>query len=414
MATLFINGTCRRRHLAGLALALLPMGYAHADAVTDWNLRDCEIITAANPGTPVANRVMALAHTAAFEAANAISGRYPKLAGGLRAEAGASIDAAIAAAHHAVFLRLLPAQRASIDQAYDTAIAALPDDPGRAAGVAAGEQAAAALLLRRADDSAGAATPESYRPLTSPGSYVPTAVPVVPQWPQRKPWLMQGAGQLRPPAPPALASELWARDYNEVQRLGGRESKDRSAEQTATARFWEATLPPVYHGLVRSVANVPGRDVLQNAKLFAAATQAADDAIIAVFDAKYHYAFWRPITAIRNGDTDGNAATAREASWLPLLETPMHPEYPCAHCIVAAAIGTVLQAEIAAGAAPRLATRSPTAAGAEHAWGSVEEFMHEVANARIYAGVHYRNSTEVGLAMGRKVGALAVDRFYSP
>jgi hypothetical protein len=397
----------------GLALALLLAGQAHADAVTDWSLRDCDIISAANPGTPMANRVMALAHTAAFEAANAITGRYPKLRGETRAASGASVDAAIAAAHHAILLRLLPAQRENIDQAYSAAMTALANNPGRDAGIAAGEQAAAALLLRRAEDSAGVEASESYRPSTSPGVYVPTVLPAVPQWPRRKPWLLAEAAQLRPAAPPALGSEQWARDYNEVKSLGRRDSKTRSAAQTDNARFWEAALPSIYHGVVRSVANSPGRDVMQNARLFAAATQAADDAIIAVFDAKYHYAFWRPITAIRNGDTDANAATERDASWLPFLDTPMHPEYPCAHCIVAATIGTILQAEINAGATPRLATRSPTAAGAEHSWHSVEEFIQEVANARIHAGVHYRTSTEVAVAMGREIGALAVGKYFN-
>ena len=124
-------------------------------------------------------------------------------------------------------------------------------------------------------------------------------------------------------------------------------STERTAEQTAIARFWEATLPAIYHGLVQSLARTPGRDVTQNARLFAAVTQAADDALIAVFDAKYHYGFWRPITAIRNGDIDGNDATERDPAWLPFIDTPLHPEYPCAHCIVAAAVGAVLEAEVA-------------------------------------------------------------------
>lgn len=146
---------------------------------------------------------------------------------------------------------------------------------------------------------------------------------------------------------------MWARDFNEVKALGSKNSQQRSAEQTEIARFWEEVMPPIYHGIVRSVANMPGREVTQNARLFAAVTQASDDALIAVFDAKYHYGFWRPVTAIRNADIDGNDATARDPSWIPFIDTPMHPEYPCAHCIVSAAVGTVLQAEIGAGQPPR-------------------------------------------------------------
>ena len=178
------------------------------------------------------------------------------------------------------------------------------------------------------------AAAETYRPHTTAGVYVPTVIPVVPQWPQRKPWVMTSAAQFRPGPPPTLTSEVWARDYNEIKALGGKNSTRRTAEQTEIARFWEATAPPIYHGVVRSVATVPGREVTQNARLFAAVTQATDDALIAVFDAKYHYNFWRPVTAIRNGDIDGNDATERDPSWTPFIDTPMHPEYPCAHCIL--------------------------------------------------------------------------------
>ena len=136
--------------------------------------------------------------------------------------------------------------------------------------------------------------------------------------------------------------------------------------------------------------------------------------MIAVFDAKYHYNFWRPITAIRNGDIDGNDATERDPSWTPFIETPMHPEYPCAHCIVAATVSTVLQAEIGTGPTPPLTTTSATANGAARSWTGLDYFVKEVANARIYDGVHYRNSTEVGEAMGVEIGKLAVSKFLSP
>jgi hypothetical protein len=154
--------------------------------------------------------------------------------------------------------------------------------------------------------------------------------------------------------------------------------------------------------------------VTQNARLLAVAAQAIDDALIAIFDAKYHYNFWRPITAIRNGDIDGNNATERDASWLPFIDTPMHPEYPCAHCIVSGAVGGVVMAEVGDGPMPTLSTASPTAQGAVRSWKSVDDFVLEVANARIYDGVHYRNSTEVGTAMGKKIGALAAANALRP
>ena len=225
---------------------------------------------------------------------------------------------------------------------------------------------------------------------------------------------MTSSAQFRPGPPPALTSEVWARDYAEIMALGSKTSKSRSADQTDIARFWEATLPPIYHGVVRSVATVPGREITQNARLFAAVTQATDDALIAVFDAKYHYNFWRPVTAIRNGDLDGNDATERDPSWTPFIDTPMHPEYPCAHCIVSGAVGTVLQAEIGTGPMPALTTTSVTAKGAARSWTKIDDIMQEVANARIYDGVHYRNSTEVGTAMGKQIGELVVAKFPPP
>ena len=382
---------------------------ARADAVTDWNTTAGATVGAAGLTTPEANRVMAIAHTAAYDAANAISRRYPVTGTRLTAPADASIPAAIAAAHRDVLSRLVPSQQAAVDQAYRAALKTFGDDAATRSGVAVGEGAAAAVLSRRATD--GAAAPETYRPHAAAGAYVPTTLPIALQWPQRTPWLMSDPAQFRPGPPPALTSEVWARDYQEVATIGAIRSSVRTAEQTAVARFWAATLPSIYHGLVRCVAAMPARDLTRNARLYMAVTQATDDAMIAVFDAKYHYAFWRPVTAIRNGDRDGNDATTRDPSWLPLLDTPMHPEYPCAHCIVAAAVTTVLKAEVGDGPQPTWTTSSATANGAARSWPDLDAFVQEVADARVYAGVHYRYSTTIAADMGRQVGALAVARY---
>jgi hypothetical protein len=305
--------------------------------------------------------------------------------------------------------KLMPAQQASIDAAYQAALAQITDSAAKTAGIAAGEQAAVAVLAQRADD--GAATAESHRPYTTAGTYVPTAMPAVTQWPQRKPWLMTTAAQFRPGPPPALTSDVWARDFNEVKAFGAKNSTRRSPEQTEIARFWEYSLPAIYHGVARSVAQTPGRDVVQNARMFAAVAQSMDDAMIGVFEAKYHYNFWRPATAIRNGDIDGNEATQREASWAPFVDAPMHPEYPSAHSILAAAVATVLKAEIGNNPTPVLTTASPSAKGATRRWTSLDDFMREVADARVYEGIHYRTSTDVGLAMGKQIGDLTVKKF---
>ena len=392
-----------------IAASWLAGPLAQADVVTDWNITAGDIAVAAKLPPPPTYRMMAIVQSAVYEAVNAITKRYPPDRVKLDAAPGASVEAAVAEANRATLSQLVPSQQATIDSAYQAALSAIPPGQAKTAGLAVGEKAAAAILAWRAED--GATTGETYRPHTTAGVYVPTVIPAVPQWPQRTPWLMTSPTQFRPGPPPRLTSEVWARDYNEIKALGSKNSTRRTAEQTAIARFWEATMPPIYHGVVRSVATLPGREVTQNARLFAAVTQAMDDALIAVMDAKYHYNLWRPITAIRNGDIDGNDATEREPSWTPFIDTPMHPEYPCAHCIVSGAVGTVLHAEVGTSPMSTLTTTSVTAQGAARSWTTIDAFMQEVANARIYDGVHYRTSTEVGTAMGKQIGELAVAKY---
>src|SRR5215470_12416177 len=201
--------------LSCAALLLASVAFAaRADVVTDWNVKTGELITEAKIGTPPAIRVMAIVQTAAYDAVNAITRRYPAPASLTEGAQGASVEAAVAAAHRVVLLKVLPAQQPSIDVAYQAALTGVPEGAAKTAGIAVGEKAATAVLAHRADD--GAATPEAYRPHTTAGAYVTTAAPAVPQWPQRKPWLMNSAAQFRPGPPPALTSETWLRDYNEV------------------------------------------------------------------------------------------------------------------------------------------------------------------------------------------------------
>ena len=384
----------RRIVLIVLSIGALCATVARADAVTDWNIKSSEVLVEARLATQPAVRVMAIVQTAAHRAVVTASHR------------GSSVEAALAASHRATLVRLLPAQESMVEAAYQAALSAVADGAFKFDGLADGEAAAQAVLTARADD--GAAAPETYRPHTTAGAYVPTTTPAVTQWPQRRPWLMQNAAQFRPAGPPALSSQAWARDFNEVKAMGGRASTRRTSEQTDIARFWDYSAPPIYHALVRSVAQQPGRSLERNARLFAAVAQAMDDALIPVFDAKYHYQFWRPVTAIRNADLDGNDATEREAGWSSLIDVPMHPEYPAAHSVLASSLGTVLAAEVGTGPQPVLTTSSPTAKGVARTYLSIDALVQEVANARIWGGVHYRTATEVGTRMGRQVGDLAV------
>jgi len=376
-----------------------------ADVVTDANARAADVASRL-PSTPVAVRVMAIVQVSVFEAVNAVSGRYPPQRAKLAPAPNASVEAAVAAATRTALAKLMPAQQPAIDADYQALLGRVPDGSAKTAGIALGEQAATAIVALCADD--GALAPDVYRPHAAPGVYVPTTGPAVPHWGARRPWVMPRGDHFRPGPPPALTSAVWARDYNEIKAVGGKTSTQRTPEQTAMAKFWEATLPVVYWPVARAVAGAPGRDLTDNARLFALAGMAMDDGLIAVFDAKYHYNFWRPVTAIRNGDLDGNDATERDGGWAPFIDTPMHPEYPCAHCIVSASLGGVLAGEIGSGPTPKLSSASSTAGGAVRTWATVGDFVKEVAEARIYDGVHYRNSTEVGTAMGRKIGELAV------
>jgi hypothetical protein len=306
------------------------------------------------------------------------------------------------------YLLLVLALTMAPGHAYQAALQALPEGVAKTNGVAAGESAAAQVLASRADD--GSAASDNYRPHAAPGAYVPTTLPVGTTWSKRKPWLLARADQFRPDAPPRLDSDVWARDFNEIKQLGGRDSVRRTADQTAIARFWSAVTPAVYFAVVRSAILPAQRQdaAVENARLLATVAMAMDDALIAVLDAKYRYNLWRPVTAIRNADIDDNPGTDRDAAWLPLIETPMHPEYPCAHCILAATVGTILDGAIDRGSTPKLTAVSPNAPGAIRTWSQVEQLEREVALARIYAGVHYRTSTEVGTAMGKKIGELAL------
>ena len=389
--------------LAMVILAAAPG--AHADIVTDANAMAADVVSSVPLPPPVTVRAMAIVQVSVFEAVNAITGRYPPYRAKINQAPGASVEAAVAAATRTALSQLLPAQQAVIDANYHVLVGSVPDGPAKVAGNAVGEQAALAIVNLAQDD--GSAATDGYRPVTNPGVYVPTVVPVTPHWGQRRPWVMARADQFRPGPPPELGSETWARDYNEIKALGAVNSTQRTPEQTAIAKFWEATAPAIYWLVARSVAVEPGREVTDNARLLAVAAMAMDDALIAVFEAKYTYNFWRPVTAIRNGDLDGNDATARDTGWAPFIPTPMHPEYPCAHCIVSSSLGAVLEAEIGSGPAPRLTSSSPTAR-TSRTWTSVGDFTREVALARIYDGVHYRFSTEAGSAMGRKIGELAV------
>ena len=384
-------------------LCLLAFG-ARADIVTDWADTTTQI---ADDG-PNTIRTMALAQNAVYEAVNAITARYPRDRVDLGPTQGASVEAAVAAASRAVLLQEAPALKEKTEAAYARALARIAEGEARTNGIGVGERAAADVLTKHGHDLDSI---EPYRPAAAPGLYVPTTIPTGWSLGMHRPWFMKSAAQFRPGPPPTLKSVQWARDYNEIKALGSATSTVRTPEQTEIAKFWATALPDVHLGLARSVATGPNREVTRNARLYAAVTAAMNETETSVFEAKYHYLFWRPITAIRNGDRDGNSATERDPDWVPLIVTPMQPEYPCAHCMLAATIATVLRAEAGGKSALNLSTTSNTAPGVTRHWTSTDAVVQEVTMARIWAGVHYRTSTEAGNRMGEQVGELVATAY---
>jgi hypothetical protein len=252
-----------------------------------------------------------------------------------------------------------------------------------------------------------------YLPRAQPGVWVPVALPVFePFTTAFTPWILPRVDAARPGSPPAMTSERYARDYDEVKRLGGRTSKERTSDETLMARY---RITPNMMPTMRLIADAKGRSPVANARLFALSSMTADDTVMALAEAKLHYNFWRPITAIRNGEADGNPATAPDPAWVPLITTPNHPEYPCGHCGLAAAEATVLKSEV--GDAPpggvRVASRSIPTSNVQ-VLPSFDEWVRQVSYSRILGGVHYRFSNEAGEELGRKIGEMAVANVMRP
>jgi hypothetical protein len=394
------------RRLGPIPLLLVSLA-ARADVVADWADKTTEIAT----DGPNTVRTMALAQNAVYEAVNAITSRYPRDHVDLGPTEGASIDAAIAAASRSVLLHEAPTLKPPTEAAYAQALDKIPHGAGRTHGIDVGERAAADVLAKHTDDIGKI---EPYRPLTTPGVYVPTTFPLGYAFAQHRPWFMTSASQFQPAPPPSLTSALWAQDYNEIKAVGSATSTVRTPEQNDVAKFWATSLPDVFIGVVRSVDTAPGRDLTRNARLYALVTAAMNDDEIAVQEAKYHYQFWRPITAIRNGDRDNNPKTERDPDWTPLIVTPMSPEYPCGNCIYAATVVAVIRADAGREPLPTLSTTSNTAPGVIRRWTRTEDLVQEVSNARVWDGVHYRNSTEVGNRMGEQIGKLVAAAYRLP
>jgi hypothetical protein len=389
---------------------------ANANVITDWDDKALVLVTpmASFGGTSpyMAQRMMAMVHAAMFDAINSIEQRYRPFLVQLPAAPTTSKEAAAAAAAATVLQTIDEKTAGQVKAALAAYLASIPDGAAKTDGVTLGTAVAAKVLEARAND--GSDAPDDYRPRTAPGVYVPTAITISTVWANMKPFVMDEPSLFRPDPPIALESKDWAADYNEIKDYGGQNSAKRTSEQTEIARFWLVGPPMAYHPFIRQLAISKQMDVIDSARFMALAAIAINDAIIAVLDAKYHYNFWRPITAIRNGDNDGNPATDREATWQPIANTPMHPEYPCAHCIQSGSVAGVVRAVFGTAEIPEIAMTSPTAPGVTRRWTNMNAFTEEIANARIWAGFHYRFSTRVGTDMGLRVGDYVAKKVMQP
>jgi hypothetical protein len=403
-----------RREWMLLALLLsAPMSAATGNVITDW---DEEAVALVQPGTvfppPTALRTTAMLHLAMFQAVNSIERRYRPYGMQLAAAPDTSQEAAAASAAAAILMKLVPHAAGQIQAAETSYLAKLSDGAAKSGGIKLGQEAAAEILAMRASD--GSSAPDAYRPKTKPGIYIPTAITIGWAFAQIRPFALASSSQFRPKPPPSLNSAEWARAYNEIKELGSKNSTKRTPRQTEDARFWISVNPGMSHQLERQIVIAKNMGIVDSAHFMALVSVAEADAGIALFEAKYTYEFWRPITAIRNGDIDGNPATERDAAWQPIDVTPMHPEYPCAHCIINAAVAAVIRTELGTDKIPEVALTSPAAPGATHRFTSLRAYTDEIAAARICAGFHYRFSTVVGTEMGRQIGEYVIKTVMQP
>jgi hypothetical protein len=400
---------------AAIVMAVAASSSApRADVITDWNQTALRATESAAMGPPVQARVMSIVHAAIYEAVNAIDRRHAFYAVSVSAPADASVDSAAAAAAHGVLVRLLPPQQAAMDAALAAWLAQIPDGRGKTDGVQVGRDAAEKLTALRRYDGWDAKADYAFGAVA--GAYQATppmnAQPVLPQWRYVKPFVLESASQFPFAGPPPLTGAVFAKDLNEVRTLGGRTSAQRTSEQTAIAIHWAGSEIPPLNAVARSASAARRLSVADNARLFAYLNMAMADALIAVFDAKYKFDTWRPVTAIHTAANLGNGGIRGDAAWEPLLVTPPHQEYPSAHCAAAGAAEAVLQQFFGTDQASASYVYPPL--GVLRRWDSFAKISKEVEDSRVWAGIHFRTSVEHGTQVGRRIGAHAVKAHLQP
>jgi hypothetical protein len=386
---------------------LLIAPQLRAGEVVRWNRLATDAAVAEQIDPLTESRVFAITHAAMHDALNAIDRRYEPYREGVAAAPGALPEAAVAAAAHAALIELMPARKADFDLQFAETLAQIQDKPAAAAGMRVGRQAAARLLALRRDD--GASRPVAHPAGTKAGEYRPTPPDFTPalfaHWGKVQPFVLTSSSQFRPAAPLAPASARARADIEEVRAIGGKTSALRSAEQSEISRYWYESSPQGWNRITRVVEASRGLDEWQSARLFALVNLAMAEGYIGGFEAKYHFNYWRPATAIReSGDT----------SWLPDLDTPPVPDYPSTHTVLGAAAAAVLARFFDTDMVSFSMTSGAPYAGITRRFWSFSEAAQENGASRILAGIHFATAVRAGYVQGDLIGAWTYDRALRP
>jgi hypothetical protein len=400
-----------------MGILSLTASIVRADVVTDWNTLMVATVSGQNPFAQA--RFAAIVQLAVYEAVNSITRTYqPYLREPVAVSYPASPEAAAVAAAHRVLATYFPGSGAGLDAARATSLGSIADGAAKVNGIAVGEAAAAAMIALRADD--GSSPPTFYFPVSAdPGVWQPTpACPpaggVLLHWRDVTPFAIKRADQFRSAPPPPLSSRRYARDLMEVQEVGGIDSVQRPARLADVARFYAAVLavatwnPAVAQSTLRERHSLPF-----NARLFALLNMAISDGAVAVMDTKYEYAFWRPETAIRAADLDGNRWTESDASFTPFITTPCFPSYGSAHAAASYAARAVAESVLGEDET-RIVLSNAAVPGVVLEYASFEEITDDIDDARVYGGIHFRFDQRAGARQGGKIGAWVVNHHLRP
>lgn len=390
-----------------LLSSVAPAGERPPDTVLEWNAIMLETTAGQNPFFQA--RFAAITQVAVFEAVNAIEQDYDPYLGTVRAPRTASADAAAAVAAHDVLKNFFPASAATLDAALAVSLDRVRNVSSRLEGIEVGTAAARAMIELRTDD--GSAPPEFHQPpSTAPGEWQPTPVcppagGVLKQWRNLQPFSIVTTDQFRLSPPPALTSRRYARDLREVQRLGAIDSPYRPQDRSDVARFYAATPPvAIFNTAAAQIAAQQRRSLSENAHALALVDMAISDALAAVFDTKYHYTLWRPETAIRAADVDGNPLTRADPEFIPFIVTPCFPSYASAHASGSNAAREVLE-RLYGTRHHDITLSNPAVTGVVLHYDSFMQITDDIDDARIYGGIHFRFDQEGGAHLGRQVGA---------